>query len=558
MSIRRVAIIFDHKHRPETTGFYCRRALSELVRSGRLADVEHLSPEELDQVEASRFELYIAVDDGLRYGWPAHLRPAAWWAIDTHLEFARTLERAWQSDYVFAAQRDGAERIRREGISGTDWLPLACDPAIHRPHPISKRTDLAFVGHELAGERTRLLHLIRDRFPNSFIGQCYWEEMAKTYSAARIVFNRSVKNDLNMRVFEALACGSLLLTNNLADNGQAELFQDGLHLATYQSDEELLDKGRFYLRHEAEREKIARAGLEEVRSAHSYRHRVETMLRRIENASEPASVSVPESTTAAKPPAVPPEKDPLYFEFSRPEVLALIPESARRILDIGCGAGRLGAALKQRQSMEVIGIERHKKAAERACEVLDAVHEIDLGDLSAEYPPGPFDVIVCADVLEHLQQPRPVLERLRSLLAHDGLLVASLPNVQHHSVVRSLLAGNFTYEPAGLLDEDHKIFLTRREIEKLFFRAGFEIESVQFCADAAHQDWHAAGRPKMLRLGGLCIEGESPDDIEPFYVYQYLLSARPAPPSKWGLTSIILVTHDQLDYTRQCLESFGF
>ena len=60
--------------------------------------------------------------------------------------------------------------------------------------------------------------------------------------------------------------------------------------------------------------------------------------------------------------------------------------------------------------------------------------------------------------------------------APDGRLVASIPNVRHHSVVRSLLEGNWTYESAGLARPTHLRFFTRREIEKLFFRAGFAID----------------------------------------------------------------------------------
>ena len=88
---------------------------------------------------------------------------------------------------------------------------------------------------------------IQRRFPDTFVGQRFFDAMARTYSASRIVFNRSIRNDVNMRVFEALACGSLLLTNDLADNGQAELFRDGEHLATYADAEELLDRAAFYL-----------------------------------------------------------------------------------------------------------------------------------------------------------------------------------------------------------------------------------------------------------------------------------------------------------------------
>ena len=66
--------------------------------------------------------------------------------------------------------------------------------------------------------------------------------MARIYSAARMVFNRSIKNDLNMRVFEGLASGSLLLTNDLGENGQDELFRDGAHLAAYREADDLVDK----------------------------------------------------------------------------------------------------------------------------------------------------------------------------------------------------------------------------------------------------------------------------------------------------------------------------
>src|SRR5262249_18833742 len=119
-------------------------------------------------------------------------------------------------------------------------------------------------------------------YPTSFIGQRYFEEMAKTYSAARTVFNRSIKNDVNMRVFEAVACRSLLLTNDLSDNGQAELFRDGVHLATYRDADDLVDKLAYYLKRERLREKIAEAGMAEAVSSHTYRHRMERVLREAE------------------------------------------------------------------------------------------------------------------------------------------------------------------------------------------------------------------------------------------------------------------------------------
>src|SRR5580704_6225770 len=99
--------------------------------------------------------------------------------------------------------------------------------------------------------------------------------MARTYSAARTVFNRSIRNEVNMRVFESLACGSLLVTNDLSDNGQDGLFRDGVHLASYRDGDELVDKVAFYLARDEARERIAAAGRAEVLAKDTYRHRME-------------------------------------------------------------------------------------------------------------------------------------------------------------------------------------------------------------------------------------------------------------------------------------------
>ena len=92
---------------------------------------------------------------------------------------------------------------------------------------------------------------------------------------------------------------------------------------------------------------------------------------------------------------------------------------------------------------------------------------------------GRFGAIVCGDILEHLREPERLLRIARTWLAADGCLIASIPNVRHHSVVGSLLGGNWTYESAGLLDRTHLRFFTRREIEKLFFRSGFAIDEMR-------------------------------------------------------------------------------
>ena len=278
MKIGRVALIYDDRPRPETTGVYCRRALESLV------EVVHFRPDELSAIPTQGFDLYLNIDDGLRYHLPAALHPCACWVIDTHMDFGWCLEKARGFDLVFAAQRDGTEQLRGAGIDSAAWLPLACDPEIHCKHDVLKAYDVAFVGNVFPGPRADLLNLVRRRYPLAFIGNAYFEEMARAYSAARTAFNRSIKNDVNMRVFEALACGSLLVTNDLAANGQAELFRDGVHLATYREPEELLDKLAFYLEREEVRERIAAGGRAEAIEKHTYRHRMERLLSEAEAA----------------------------------------------------------------------------------------------------------------------------------------------------------------------------------------------------------------------------------------------------------------------------------
>jgi 2-polyprenyl-3-methyl-5-hydroxy-6-metoxy-1,4-benzoquinol methylase len=536
MSSLWVAIVFDDTARPETTGVYCRRALQGL------GAVEHYRPAELERVPRTGFDLYLHVDDGLPYRLPEDLHPAAFWAIDTHLDFERCLGNAHDFDLVFAAQRDGAEALRDAGIR-TTWLPLACDPEVHRKHDVVKRFDFCFVGNLLPGPREDLVRLLQRHFPSNFVGRRYFDEMARTYSASRLVFNRSVRNDVNMRVFEALACGSLCLTNDLGANGQDELFRDGVHLATYADAGDLLDKVHFYLDREAAREQIAAAGRAEALARHTYRQRMEVVLR--EGLAWPVAVPIHAVVEAPFEDEEPdPRGDASYFEHARPELLALIPGTARKVLDVGCGAGRLGEAVKARQAAEVVGIEQNEAAARAARGRLDRVLVGDVETMAFDFAPGSFDAVVCGDVLEHLRDPGRFLRLARDWLRPDGQLIASIPNVRHHSVVRSLLEGNWTYEPAGLLDRTHLCFFTRRDIDDLFAAAGYAVSQWGVVPGPGDEEWWQTRRDEV-HPGRLHVAGLAAGEAEEFCVYQYLVTAQPVdiPAVVWEGETPVEPTH---------------
>jgi GT2 family glycosyltransferase/tetratricopeptide (TPR) repeat protein len=598
MVIRNVAVFYDDRVRSDTTGLYCRRALGQLV------EVEHFLPTERERIPDGRFDLYLQIDGGLRHVPPDGLRPRGYRAIDTHLDFDWHREVAPNFDLVFTAQRDGAERLRAAGIRDVEWLPLACDPEMHAPLEVPKEHDICFVGTLFDGVREDLLGLLRARFPATFAGRMFFEDMARAYSAARIVFNRSIKNDVNMRVFEAPACGAFLLTNDLANNGQRDLFEDGVHHATYRDPEELLDKAAFYLQRADVREKIARAGREHALAEHTYRHRMERVLAAAEQKLARCVVQKPSLlefdpsvrpvrqrwtdpdvpgtelllAAAPEPPASQEAQKPVFAEelssFIRSEtraeqpspadcppadaaaaLLALIPITATRILDLGCGTGRLGEAIKSRQTAEIVGIERDPPSAQLAQGRLDRVLIGDVEVIDPDFAPGSFDTVICGEVLQDLHDPCALLKRARTWLSPDGVLVVSVTNIRHHRVVDSLLRGDWTYDAGVLLGTPHLCFFTRREIEKLLFRGGFGLAAVQLVPGPGYQDWLASGRPGEVRIGRLHIGGITPEDAEEFFAARWLLAAKIAPVPDLGLTSIVIVTHGQVEDTRQCIES---
>ncbi len=125
--------------------------------------------------------------------------------------------------------------------------------------------------------RTELLQMLSEQ-TNLHADRCFLDDMAKVFSASRIVFNCAANNDLNMRVFEAMSTGSLLLTDLAWNSGQDVLFRDGEDYAVYRHDDLLTDTVGFYLDNESLRERIGARGRDLVYAAHTYLHRAEDLL----------------------------------------------------------------------------------------------------------------------------------------------------------------------------------------------------------------------------------------------------------------------------------------
>jgi len=150
-----------------------------------------------------------------------------------------------------------------------------------------------------------------------------------------------------------------------------------------------------------------------------------------------------------------------------------MPEGAR-VLDVGCGTGSVTIVANRGKSNSVVGLEpdptRCARARSRGFEVFE-------GTLTAEFADehGPFDVVVFADVLEHMIDPEEALILAIRALRPGGLILASVPNVAHWSVRLMLLFGKFDYEDVGIMDATHLRWFTAKSFRQLITKAGLEV-----------------------------------------------------------------------------------
>ena len=296
----RVAIYYDvfaeTGFRNDGNPLYVYAALKRMQEKG-LLEVDHLAPKN-DVNLFGKYDLNLWVDwgeDALASIIPYRLiecpKPNIYWASDTHINngkegdsYPYRMNTAKKFDKVFAAQKRAVEEFRRDGVEA-EWLPHAFEPwAYHDistgiPVPFnyaSKEYDVSFVGHVNSQNRIEFLDRMFREFPNFFFGQRQFQYAARIYAKSKICLNMSMEDDLIMRVFEVMGAGGFLLTNWVPTI--EEVFEDGKHLVLYRSLDEAVDKAKYYLTHDSQREKIAQAGFEEVMRHHTIDHRIKRIL----------------------------------------------------------------------------------------------------------------------------------------------------------------------------------------------------------------------------------------------------------------------------------------
>ena len=537
-------ILMDFFSYPATTAHYMERALrqhhnvmtcgaqinDEIKKCWNLEALNwEVTPQDISRENATPLKQVL---DQLPHGWkpdfyfwmetglsslPTDLQeydlPKVCYLIDTHINYEKHVDIAGHFEFTFLAQKVYVEKMKDAGIKNVFWLPLACDPDIHGKVEQEKTWDVGFVGTipETRNRRKTLLEKIGSRF-NLSCERKFMDEMAEHYSRSKIVFNNAINNDLNMRVFEALCSGSLLLTDGASGSGLEDMFENRKHLIIYE-DENIENLIAHYLDDAKERELIAEQGRQEVLKNHTYAHRAENLMNVLNREVE---LYAKDSNDM--------EKSENYYKNIRHDLIPLVPEDANCILEVGCAEGMTGNELKKRPGVFVAGIETNETAAEMARKVLDDVITGDIESMDIPYSPSVFDCIIFADVLEHLVNPLDVLKKMSKLLKKDGTVIMSIPNVQFYGVVHQLIEGNWTYQKEGILDETHLRFFTFKEIEKLVKEAGLSIQQVEETLDPQYEKFSNENHT-ALKFGRLSIDGLTPEEIRRFFVFQYKIVA---------------------------------
>lgn len=208
--------------------------------------------------------------------------------------------------------------------------------------------------------------------------------------------------------------------------------------------------------------------------------------------------------------------------------------SNRRVLEIGAGPGSITRLLKDHGGCRVTAIELDAEAIEKLTPFCERIYQCDLND--ANWPSvvsdeGKFQVVVAADVLEHLYAPATILRAMKSLLDDDGYVVISLPHVGHNGVIACVTQGDFAYGDCGLLDKTHIRFFGIANIQRLFEEAGFSILEAEFVVLRPERTEFAdfwRKLPAKMKRGLACNRYGS--------VYQVVIKAKPSQPGEQSLS----------------------
>lgn len=288
--MKKIAVVWgEHRNDPKFSTHHS--FWEETLRARPGFTVERLTWNEIRHIPDG-FDLHLFIDfhPCLFKLPPDRLLPRAlYWWDSFHHTFVYPAQVSELFDRAYFAEQLTAESLKNAGFENARWLPPAFYPGLYRPlDGVNKVHDYAFIGNEddvvVRSRLTRHGFLDRLRYApgmHGYIGNgIHGEIVNQIYNESKILLDWTIFYNLGTRFFETIGSGGFLLTNRLRHpNGMDLLSKEGVHFACYDGSFDDFEKQALkYLKDDAARERIARAGYEHFLKNHTYSNRLDQIL----------------------------------------------------------------------------------------------------------------------------------------------------------------------------------------------------------------------------------------------------------------------------------------
>ena len=236
----------------------------------------------------------------------------------------------------------------------------------------------------------------------------------------------------------------------------------------------------------------------------------------------------------------------------------LVPDNAQRILHLGCREGEQGKGLLDRGSVEVVGVDRDRSACEKAGNKLSEIICGNIEEIDLPYDKGYFDCIIIDNTLEYLKDPLNGLMKLKGYLSDSGTAIAVIPNTGNIFKISKLVEGQWNSDDINDSNDTPLKFFTRKEIEKLFAEAGFEIIGLipglispeyQMVEGAALQD---------ISYGRVKLKGLDSEEVKDMFTVNYVIRANKKGSELKNLNTLVdsCMTQGKMVEAQQAIEDY--
>lgn len=225
------------------------------------------------------------------------------------------------------------------------------------------------------------------------------------------------------------------------------------------------------------------------------------------------------------------EKTAYSAAYAPMHLIDSVPPGAQSILDVGAGPGGVGKVLRNRGfGGRIVAIEPVAERIAPNAENYSEIHTCYIEDFRTDQR---FDVIMLADVLEHLHDPWLALKSLRHLLSPAGILLVQVPNVMHPDFLLNFVCGDAQYVAAGICDITHIRWFNRLSIVRAVQEAGYTVKAVSrvYKNDRERETANHPSSGQLMKLANPQTGRElliPANDLPDYLTFQYIVSAEPA------------------------------